>query len=65
MELSPNYTLCLNLQLYRNSIHCDVNTKSITGKELLKISPKLGILGLLDLIFDFFTFEDLERMALV
>lgn len=32
---------------------------------LMKMKPQHGVLGLLDLIFDFLSFEDLEKMAVV
>ena len=39
-------------------------SKEVRAK-LLRINPKIAILGLLDKIFDYFTFEDLERVAWV
>lgn len=35
------------------------------SKDLLTMHPIKGILGVLDLIFDYLSFEDLERLALV
>lgn len=37
--------------------------KSKNSKFLLEFEPGEGILGVLDLIFDYFTFEDLEIMV--
>ena len=64
--ISMTYLLILTIVALKN-IHTRCNNKSVRKEctELMVFQPNVGVLGCLDVIFEYFTIEDLQKVARV